>query len=330
MTHLNVGFIGCGKIAGFHADALKTFGVNISAVSYHSNLENVKIFQSKYDTGNIYNDWREMCLKNKFDFLWVIPSWDQIDQIFEEIIEIGIPAFFEKPLGLSSSKIKRVLDKYDEEYLSRYQIGFNRRFYSVSNELTDLLSSEKIVAITGELPETLIKSDPYLLKYRLIQNSSHFYDLLAYVLGSYSFRIEYLEKIRTQYDSDDHLIVMKHGEIPISISSIWGSPQNYSIKFYTESEKVIILSPFEELNVYQGFTIIEPTKDVPIRRYKPKVLNTLYENSGDFKPGFVEQTKDFLENTIEAGKSITAHGIKDSFHLLTLLEKISAGKSGNH
>ena len=87
--NLRTGFIGCGNIAHFHADVLKHLGVQITCLSYRSNKPKAELFAQKYGIAKIYTDWHEMITESEIDFLWVIPSWDQIDLIFEEVAAIG-------------------------------------------------------------------------------------------------------------------------------------------------------------------------------------------------------------------------------------------------
>lgn len=321
---LKAGFIGCGSIAHFHADVLKHIGADIAALSYRSNLEKAESFAKKYGIKRIFNGWHEMIKEAELDFVWILPAWDQIDIMCEEIIETGIPAFFEKPLALSSDKTARVLEKYPAEYLNRYQVGYNRRYYKVVSELKDFLTTEKISAIHIDIPEPIKGIDENLLKHRLVQNSAHMFDLLFYLIGSYNTTEHNFIRLFTQKSRNDFVGTLKLNDIPISFTSVWNSPQNYSMKIYTESEKVYQLSPFEALNVFEGFDVIDPTREVPIRRYLPKVKLSRFEISENkFKPGFLEQAADFVENIFRSRKSRIAHSIDDSNKLLNFLEKIT-------
>ena len=324
MSHLKVGFIGCGKIAQFHADALKHFDIQIASVAYNKNLENAEKFAKENSVNKIFNNWKELIDQKDFDFLWVIPSWPEVEKVFDHVVTKNIPAFFEKPLALNSDFLKDVLDTHNVTSLNKYQVGYNRRFYGVVNTLKDLLVNESIVAITGELPETISGADSFLIENRLVQNSAHFYDTLFYIIGCNEYVINYKEKIKTKSFGDDHLVNFSVKDIPIQVSSVWNSPQNYSIKIYTESEKIFCLSPFEEFNVYHGFDVVEPTAEVPIRKYIPKKVLTNFEAGNKFKPGFELQVKDFLDNALVSKKSAQAHGVNDSFQLLKFLEEIKS------
>lgn len=320
---LRAGFIGCGNIAHFHADVLKHLGVQIACLSYKSNRERAESFAQKYGIGKIYSDWNEMMKESEIDFLWVIPSWDQIDLIFEEIVSIGIPAFFEKPLALNAEKVAMVLHKYSEDYLKKFQVGYNRRYYKIVSELKSLLRTEEVISVFVDIPEPIKGLNENLLKHRLIQNSSHMFDLLFHLFDSYEVEQKNFIPLFPKIIRNDFIGTMRLKDIPVNFVSVWNSPQNYCLKVYTESERVYQLSPFEELKVFDGFDIIDPTDEKPIRQYRPKVTSSRFEKSeNNFKPGFLEQSIDFIENTLHGKTSDIAHSLEDSFNLLTFLELI--------
>lgn len=320
---LRAGFIGCGNIAGFHADVLKYLGVQINRLSYKSNKTRAETFAQRYGIVEIYSDWRKMITESEIDFLWVIPSWDQIDLIFEEVIAIGIPAFFEKPLTLSSNKVAKVLNDYSKDYLKKYQVGYNRRYYKIVDELKNLLRTEKVISVFADIPEPINGLNENLLKHRLIQNSSHMFDLLFFLFDSYEVEQKNFIPLFPQKARNDFIGTMKLKGIPVIFMSVWNSPQNYCLKIYTESEKVYQLSPFEELTVFEGFDIIDPTDEKPIRQYIPKIKFSKFEKSENkFKPGFLEQAIDFIQNTLHGKTSEIAHSLEDSLKLLTFLKVI--------
>ena len=100
---MNVGFIGCGNIAYFHADVLKALDVNISAVSARENSPNIGPFSEKYDIRNQYTHWQEMVENEVLDALWVVASWDEMDKLLLPVIKLGLPTFFEKPVKFWSN-----------------------------------------------------------------------------------------------------------------------------------------------------------------------------------------------------------------------------------
>lgn len=317
---LKVGFIGCGKIAGYHADALTSLGVEIVSVAYKNNLLNAQLFANKYSVKSIYNNYIDLIKANEYDFLWVIPTWFEMEKVIPFVLASGKPAFFEKPIMLSSSNYREILDTFKDIDYNKYLIGYNRRFYSNINVLKRELDLNQIVAISGELPEPVDINDSLLRKNRLIQNASHFYDTLFYLLGDWNYNIDYLRKIANSRGGSDHFISLSVKNIPINIVSVWNSPQNYTLKFYTESGKMFVLSPFEELSVIEGFIVKEPSKDIPIRKYIPNVTDSYIEGNSGFKPGFLEQAKYFIDVCVKGKSTGLAHSFSDTYKLIEFLE----------
>src|ERR1035437_5445630 len=99
---MKIGFIGCGNIAHAHADVLEYLGHKISAVSSRPSSKNMDLFSKKYKVPSVYDNWKEMLEKEKLDALWVIPSWNIIEDMMLPVLRYGIPTFFEKPVALTS------------------------------------------------------------------------------------------------------------------------------------------------------------------------------------------------------------------------------------
>ncbi|MCX6334698.1 MAG: Gfo/Idh/MocA family oxidoreductase [Bacteroidia bacterium] len=323
MKGLKAGFIGCGKIAHFHADVFNSLGINIDSLCYRSNKENAQEFAKKYHISKIFTNWKELIAKSKIDFLWVIPGWDQIDLIFEEIIETGIPAFFEKPIAIDPVKTSRIINKYSSDHLKRYQVGYNRRFYEIIDYLREILSNEKIISISVDIPETVKGLNEKLIKYRLIQNSSHVFDLIFYLIDCFEPTEKNFIPIATDSFRNDFMGFFKINGIPVNINSVWNAPENHSVKIYTESENIFKLCPLEELTIYKGFTIIEPTREKPARQYKPQIINNIQETGLDgFKPGFKKQAEEFTNSTINGAPGHVVPTLQQSALMLAFLTEI--------
>jgi len=104
---MNVGFIGCGNIANYHAEVLKALDINILAVSARENSPNISSFSEKYGIQHQYTRWQEIVENESLDALWVVVSWEQMDALLIPLIETGIPLFLEKPVALSSENMSQ-------------------------------------------------------------------------------------------------------------------------------------------------------------------------------------------------------------------------------
>jgi predicted dehydrogenase len=311
---LNIGFIGCGNIAHFHADVLKALGVNISAVSARENSPNISQFSKKYKIQKQYADWRKMVDNEALDALWAVPSWTQLDTMLIPLIETGVPLFLEKPVALSSAKIREAIDLHAgiKQYI---QVGYNRRFYPFMDEIKSYIETGNLRSVIVEIPESVNLADAALAKNLWVMNSSHIIDLLLLLLGPLDVKYKN-HKIMADHElptSFNAVLETKH-RIPVHLSAEWNTANNFGITFFVDAKK-ITLKPLEIAVVYEGFDVLEPTKKTPVRQYIPKKIKELFCD-GEFKPGFYEQAKFFINNYTSTSNNNCHSDLESSFSLL--------------
>jgi predicted dehydrogenase len=256
------------------------------------------------------------------DVLWVVPSWDQIDQMFQEIVSTGVPAFFEKPLALDASKITNLIASHTVEELSKYMVGYNRRFYSNIDILNKYLVEEEIISVYANIPEPVDRTQEHRLRHAVIENSSHVLDLVSFVLGSYTYGNLSIRPVPRSLPGRDYIASYELNNIPVVVKSIWNSPENFEVTIHTDSDRAYKLSPIEKLIVLDGLEIEEPTEEKPIRSYNPRVVDTHYVSTQRFKPGFKAQAASFLSR-IENGELISPDYFKEIRNLTHLCRKLS-------
>jgi predicted dehydrogenase len=320
---MKAGLIGCGKIAHFHADVLQHLGVEIVAVAYRSDIGNAKAFQAKYMIPTIYSDWKSMIEDEKPDAIWVLTDWESIDQMLIPVVDRAIPAFFEKPVALSSSRISDVIATFPRE-ISKIQVGYNRRFYDVVRILKNELGNRSILSVEMLVPEGVDLSDKKMVQYRTIQNSSHLVDLLIYLLDDNLKESKYVQRFSDYGKNTPGFVAVfeTHGGIPVYISSVYNSPVNSTVRIYTDDEFMFELKPLEKLTIYKGFSVSEPTAEQPIRLYNPQIIKEYYETSGKFKPGFLSQAEAFINNTFH-GNNKSLPNLQSSLSVTSVIERIN-------
>lgn len=319
---MKIVFIGCGNIAHFHADALVAAGASITACAFRSNLNRALDFKNKYGLRNIFADWNEMIISENPDAIWVCASWENSDKLLMPVTTTGLPVFFEKPVALSSDTISRTIKEYPDA-LGRIQVGFNRRFYSIVQKLKSFLKEKEIINVEVFIPENVNKGDRNMLKYRMIQNSSHIFDLVSYILDDFDIQIESVHKYPFAKNVSTGLMIFGKTTSGCSIyfSSIYNSPLNTTIRFYTADEYIYELRPIERLTVYKGFDVIEPGVTNPIRLYNPRQIISEYETGNGFKPGFFEQASAFLNGTFY-GNNSGVPTLSEACRITIMIEKI--------
>lgn len=319
----NIGFIGCGKIAPFHAEVLIHLGKKIKAVSNRSLSDRVREFQSEYNVDSLYKDWREMIEKEELDAIWLMTSWDSIENIAIELLKYKIPLFIEKPIALSSDGVKKIIEG-QKKYGTKLQIGHNRRFYNFIPKLkSQLQNSEVLRSVQVEIPENTTNKDKKNKDFLWIHNSSHVVDLLTYLLGE--LKVIGISKSKFEDESFNTFngLLKTKNDVPVHLISNWNAPANFSIKFYTNN-KIVELKPIEFYSVYDGFDIQEPTLETPVRQYHPRLIHKEYCNKSDdeFKPGFLEQTKYFFQTEGENTQNFEPTSLKEAFCTSKLIEEI--------
>lgn len=327
--NLKIGIIGCGSIARLHADVLKHIGCDIVVASDIVYSDKVKEFCKSYSIGEFINNWSQLFSK-ELDALWVTASWNAIDEMLFPILASGIPVFFEKPVALSSKKINEAIDTYPQS-LKRTQIGYNRRFYDFIPEIKTLLTTMNISAIELHIPESVsgLNNDD-LQKVLFLQNSSHVVDLLFYLLGEKPLTVQNMkrDKDKNGLPMGYSGLLLTESGIPVHLMASWNSPCNFGIRFHSPGQLVELL-PIETARIYDGFEIIEPTQQNPIRRYKPKVIKEFFidKMSARFKPGFLNQAINFIDSCVLKTKNNSiGSNLRSVFSVTNLCEKIMYGK----
>src|SRR5688500_2425451 len=107
---IKFGFIGCGKIARFHAEAVQALGHSIVSVAGRPGSQNLDSFAQDLNIPAKFDDWRRLISETKPDALIACLGWDQIEGEIESIIRQGIPVLIEKPVALSSDRLREIME----------------------------------------------------------------------------------------------------------------------------------------------------------------------------------------------------------------------------
>src|SRR3989338_10325808 len=127
-SRIRIGFIGCGKMADFHAQVLRHLGVKIWSVCGATPDGHAKAFAKRYNIPKIYPNAKALLNGEKVDAFWVVASWHALEGLLMPAIKTNIPCFFEKPVALRSNHLQKIVQKNGRQ-LRKVLIGYNRRFY---------------------------------------------------------------------------------------------------------------------------------------------------------------------------------------------------------
>lgn len=298
---LKFGFIGCGKIAKFHAEVIKALNHAIVGVSARPGSKNIHDFSKRFQVQNLYNDWEVMVKEQKIDALIVVTGWDQTELIIQDIINTGIPCLVEKPVALCSKRLEEIINN-TKLFNNNVMVGYNRRFYDNITPIKQAIEEKELISVDLNFPEPLevlmkIKS-PAIVQHILIYQSSHWLDLLMFLMGE--FEVAWM---KAQISRRGGYVKAYNGilrslryDIPLHLQVNFDTPSNTSIVF-NFCDSIYKLCPIELLTIYKGMQVIEPSEDNPIRRYIPKIIDSFSVDT-TYKPGFLNQIKYFIDTCV--------------------------------
>lgn len=313
MSKPRLAIIGGGNIANFHCDAFKKAGFNVSHAAGSKNSKNIDSFGKKHSIKNIFSDPLDI-LRNheEWDLILLSTPTEKNFNYLDSIIELQKPALIEKPVWTDPQHLSR----FKKNNYPQIRVAYNRRFYSTIQNAKKFIVNEKAVHARMELPEVVSPNGNYN---GVLLNSSHGIDLLFYLF-------EDLQILSINHFNDDSgrivILESKHGAI-INLTMNWNSPSNFMINIEGRAKRLEV-KPFEDSRIFKGMQVLEPTDDLPLRRYIPKEIELIssYPTKNQLvKPGFLEQALEMKE--IFNGKSpdISA-SLHDAFKVQEILKQI--------
>lgn len=313
MIRPRLALIGTGNIAHFHCEAFAKAGFEISHAAGSLNSKTVEEFGQKHSIKNIFSNPHDI-LKNyqEWDAVLLSTPIDKNSDYLERILELDKPTLIEKPVA--TNKID--LSRFKENDFKNIRVAYNRRFYSTIQRAKEFIKDEDFVHLRMELPEKVKSTGDY--EY-VLSNSCHGIDLLLYLFkdleikNSFAFKND-LGRLVTLKSKNNNLVTLNMN---------WNSPANFMISLEGDRRRLEI-KPFESASIFQGMEIIEPTDDLPLRRYVPKKIESISSfphQDNLIKPGFLEQAIE-LKGILEGGEPEISASLYDAFKVQELLDKI--------
>ncbi len=315
MRKPRLAIIGSGIISHFHIEAFKKAGFDICHCSAKKNSQRAQNFSNQYNIDNYYSNPYELIEAEKdWDLILVAIDTEYNHHYLDKIISLNKLCLIEKPVSTDLSFLK----KYLNEPYPKIRVAYNRRFYSTISEAKKFVMSNDIINCRMELPESInFKSKD---KYKpVLLNSVHGIDLLIYLFGD--LKISNIEKISS---TGGRLCSLQNDRgDKISLIMNWNSPSNFSINLDSNFQRLEI-KPFEICRLFEGMEILEPTNDLPLRRYIPKEINKISSfpiTKNAIKPGFLEQAIE-MKNIINGDNPKKSATLKDAYMTQKIIQKI--------
>lgn len=303
---------------------MKAAGFNITAVCSRAGSLSPYTFAERHGIPHVFDDPTSLLASGSiWDALLIAVPPEATLPILRQAVPLGVPILVEKPAASNAAELKPLVER-------RYPVlvGYNRRFYRPVKALRAIVS-QSTGAFLGHLVlsepvEAAGETDPALaFSRRVTSNSVHAFDLLRFVFG----RLE-LSFARPVADAGGRLAgltaqlrAVDSGSL-VSVSATWNAPANLSLTLLHPGLRAV-LEPFEELRLYRSMERIEPSAEMPLRRYVPQQSAhvTLDRTDLAFKPGFYRQAE-ALKSLVRGTAPKDVATLDDAYHALCLAEEV--------
>jgi hypothetical protein len=295
-----ISIIGTSKITTHHIIAARKVGFTIYAIAAsRRNSKYLAPLAKKYKIKKIYYSWKECVnesIKKYKDVSFVITTPTSKNKIIlDYILKYNSKILIEKPVFNTPNEF----DKLNKNKKNIF-VGYNRIFYKNIEYLKQILNKRNNLNVICNIPE--------LNKNHISSNSCHIFSILYFIFGN----LKFIKKIESKNYINVHL-VSKVSQINLFFN--FKASENFCIKIY-DKEKIYILSPIENLVIYNNMKIINCNNQ---NFYKPIKTYSLNCDMKKIKPGFYKQYMTFL--SFVKNKKIV-NNINYAHHIQKLANKI--------
>lgn len=182
MDKVRVAFIGAGQFANvFHYPTLSVMDdVRLQAIC-DLRPELLHATADKYGIESRYTDYRMMLDREDLDAVYVVMKPQGLMPIVLDVLEAGLHAFTEKPLGMSTVEARRMAEAAEDRGLHT-QVGTNRRFSPVLRAARErVLAEGPISSVSGTFHKDM-KGEQFEMEV-LHSDGLHVLDAMRFLAG---------------------------------------------------------------------------------------------------------------------------------------------------
>jgi hypothetical protein len=319
---LRIGILGAGKVALDHAEAILKLGHQVAAgCTSRPDSPNWTNFKRAIPNAEFLNG-DTLLAHPQIDAVVACVSWSAIPDWLPRLLASPKPVLIEKPLGLELGAVEQA-QITAQVTLGNKLGGYNRRYYQSTAKLKQRLEQGGLVsaqlAISEKLEGLVRKAGREALKYVFAySSSSHILDLALHLLGPLTIE-RVFSRPEPGYEPfcNINALLTTNDNHPVMLSVHCADPIVVGITCRFDDHTIWQLGPVERLNIYRGYHVVEPSAESKVRRYTPKVIETV-KTSTELRPGFLEQMGAFL-----SGKFGPGHRPYDTVILQKLIEGLT-------
>jgi len=271
----------------------------------------------KYDIFTRSNYYSLFISSVGYNAIIVAVTWTETQNVIEDLIKFDIPVLVEKPVCLTSKRMKEVVKNNKTDHV---MVAYNRRFYSFMDYLKEEFSRDLILSADVLLPEQIRQYKKQgveqLDKHPLLYSACHYLDLLFYLTGEQ-------EVIYSEYDS-------VFGSVQAMLRNGFGTVNHLQINFdstaiprmnFYRNKKQYIVSPIETLSVVNK---VEMNRVDKILEIGAELVVSEYTGDRWLKYGFLKQMEYFIDVFIKKKDQYRKHAtLYDALKVIELSEKLT-------
>lgn len=236
--------VGTGRQAEIFLEVFLKNKIQIDTIcSSKKSFKRAVYLKKKYNIQHAENNLRQVLELNKFDFIFLLVTWNKIELELSEIIKhSNAKIFSEKPVATSLKTFNNLI-KISNNYNKRIFIMYNRRYFETIKFIKKEISKVKKFNFTITIPEQnkrIINSYGNKmngkLKYFI---SSHWLDLINYICGNLRVKKNYNEITFST-------LVMKNNKCNGTINFIFNAVDQIRVTFFLPKYS-LELNPLEKL-----------------------------------------------------------------------------------
>ena len=318
MRRLKIGMIGCGGIAGLHAEKLRSIE-EANMVAFADIIkEKAEAFSKRYG-GRAYTDWHEMLDKESLDIVYIcLPPFAHSDEVMVSA-EKGIHIFIEKPIALNM-KLAWEMVRAVEKNNVKSQVGYCLRFSYAIDKAKSLIES-------GEAGKIGLAVGWYWCHFlggawwrdksksggQIVEQSTHIYDALRYLCGEVEEVYGQMDRRFwtdvpdiTVEDVSNTTFRFKSGAIGSISATTWGAASQWWFRWLMATEKFTMHSDDRNtLSLYstEKNKVIRESEERDVYLLESKDLIQAIFNDDETRTPIREGAKT-LEFTLAARKSM--------------------------
>lgn len=298
-----VAILGAGAVAQDHAAAVQRCGGTVVAASTRSSASPRWASFAAAFPQVTFRPTEDILKAQDIDAIIACPSWSAMDEVSALVLALDKPVLVEKPIGLHPDAVSRAL--HGAAVGDTKLVGFCRRYYAPVMRLKQRLDRGGLVSaqvrISENLDNLVRRCGVAILPHVLSYSSCHLLDLALHLLGPLQVERLHLRPVPgfAPFRAINGMLLTEQA-VPVFLSINPDDPCIVGVECRFDDATLWRLGPNERLEVMKGYQVTEPSPDFPVRRYTPRVVETVMADTA-FRPGFLEQMQAFMSGDFGPG-----------------------------